>query len=103
MKTKKTRREFSLATKKAIIAEAIERRSVAEVLTKHRIADGTFYRWVRLYQPNWDKVFDPKIARRRTGNGSAPSVEYTRLTSELEKENAKLRRMYMDLLLSREP
>lgn len=71
----KKRRSFTDEQKKAILQEAIDRRSVAEVLAKHRLADGAFYRWQKRFMPNWEKVFKPKVNARRLSEETRPRVE----------------------------
>jgi transposase-like protein len=71
----KKRRSFTNEQKIAILQEAINERSVAKVLAKHRLGDGAFYRWQKRFMPNWEEVFKPKMDTRRHTEVSRPRVE----------------------------
>ena len=71
--------KFSESQIVAVLHEAESGIPVAEVLRKHGISRGTYFKWKAKY-----------------GGASVPEL---RRLKELEQENAKLKRMYADLAL----
>ena len=71
--------KFSESQIVAVLQEAEAGVAVADVLRKHGISRGTYFKWKTKY-----------------GGASVPEL---RRLKELEQENAKLKRMYADLAL----
>ncbi len=71
--------KFSESQIVAVLHEAESGIPVVEVLRKHGISRGTYFKWKAKY-----------------GGASVPEL---RRLKELEQENAKLKRMYADLAL----
>lgn len=74
---------FSASQRKAILVEPAQTNvSVEKVCEKHKISPATYYKWQKEENTNQD-------------------IDKKRL-SELEKENAKLKKMYLNAQLEKE-
>ena len=97
--TTKTRRKFSEATKRAILAEAGKGVPVNAIIKKHRISNGQFYAWrKKLRKATKRRVREDDIMSVQTDAAGTPQPDNYVLS--LQEENRTLRRGLGDQLVA---
>ena len=79
------RRQWDAKTKARIVLQGLQGRPVAEICNEHQISPSLYYQWRDQFLAHVDKAFGVH--------------QHARKEAQLERENAKLKRLVGELLL----